>query len=123
MIANIENYKQKLSAEKSELEAELAKIGYKNKNGKWAPRPIEDEKDMEFRDEVADEMEDMEEREATGATLAKRLSNVNIALDKIEGGSYGKCEVGGEEIEADRLEANPAARTCKHHLDQEDQRA
>lgn len=119
MTANIENYQQKLSTEKVELEAELAKIGYKLNGGQWAPKPIEDETDIEFHDEQADEMEDLEEREAMGATLTERLASVNLALAKIADGTYGRCEVGGEEIEADRLAANPAARTCKHHLDQE----
>ena len=38
------------------------------------------------------------------------------ALERIEKGTYGICEVGNEEIEEDRLNANPAARTCKAHL-------
>ena len=120
MIANIESLKQKLETEKAELETELNKIGYKLNGDRWETKPIEDEADMEFRDEVADEMEDMEERRATEDALVKRLSNVNIALAKIANNDYGRCEVGGEEIEAERLEANAAARTCKRHLDQED---
>lgn len=120
MTPNIESLKQKLEAEKGEIEAELAKIGYRLNNGRWETKPIEDEADIEFRDEVADEMEDMEERRATEATLVKRLSNVDIALAKIAQDNYGRCEVGDETIEAERLEANPAARTCKQHFDQED---
>jgi RNA polymerase-binding transcription factor DksA len=46
-------------------------------------------------------------------TLEKRLADVENALNKIDGGSYGICEVCGNKIEEDRLEANPAARTCK----------
>jgi RNA polymerase-binding transcription factor DksA len=34
----------------------------------------------------------------------------------MDSGSYGKCEVCGKAIEADRLEANPAAPTCKEHM-------
>ena len=80
MNVNIENLKQKLGVEKGGLETELNKIGYKLDGDRWETKPIEDEADIEFRDEVADEMEDMEERRATEATLVKRLSNVNIAL-------------------------------------------
>jgi len=36
-------------------------------------------------------------------------------LKKIEDGTYGICEVGGEEIPEDRLDANPSARTCIEH--------
>ena len=49
-------------------------------------------------------------------TLQARLTDVNVALGKIENGTYGICEVSGEPIEADRLEANPAARTNKAHM-------
>ena len=43
-------------------------------------------------------------------------SGVDEALEKIEKGTYGICETGGEKIEEDRLEANPSARTCKAHM-------
>ncbi len=35
---------------------------------------------------------------------------------RIEDGTYGVCTVSGEEIETERLEADPAAKTCKAHL-------
>lgn len=120
MTVNIEAQKQKLTAEQSEIEAELSKIGFKLNGEGWETKPIEGETEMEFRDEQADEMEDMEERQATKSTLVARLNNITRALQKIAAGNYGQCEISGEEIEADRLAANPAARTCKQHLDQED---
>lgn len=49
-------------------------------------------------------------------TLQTRLTDVNAALGKIEAGTFGICEVSGEPIEADRLEANPAARTNKANM-------
>jgi RNA polymerase-binding transcription factor DksA len=51
--------------------------------------------------------------------LEVRYNEIKSALKKIEEsapGAYGLCEVGGEQIEEDRLEANPAARTCKAHM-------
>jgi RNA polymerase-binding transcription factor DksA len=53
------------------------------------------------------------------AELELRLKDINDALNKIEraDGSYGKCETSGEMIEEDRLMANPAARTCKLHME------
>jgi RNA polymerase-binding transcription factor DksA len=47
------------------------------------------------------------------------LNTVVHALGKIEAGTYGVCEVSGMDIEEDRLEANPAARTCKAHMAEE----
>lgn len=71
---------------------------------------------VETRDEVAEKFEDEEERAATKQTLTARLEEVKAALTRIERSTYGRCEVGNEPIEEDRLEANPAARTCKQHL-------
>ncbi len=68
---------------------------------------------------MADNAEELEERVATLALLETRFNNINRALTKIEKGEFGICEINGEEIEADRLDANPAARTCKEHLEEE----
>lgn len=67
----------------------------------------------------ADVVEDWNERRATLSQLETRYRNIKRALKKIEAGTYGVCEVSGEEIEADRLAANPAARTCAAHQDEE----
>jgi len=47
--------------------------------------------------------------------LAIQLNLVEKALEKIANNTYGKCDVCGEEIPEDRLEANPAALTCIEH--------
>ncbi|MBP9749657.1 MAG: TraR/DksA C4-type zinc finger protein [Candidatus Pacebacteria bacterium] len=52
--------------------------------------------------------------------LEARYRNTVRALKKIEAGTFGVCEVSGEPIEEDRLRANPAARTAKAHLNEED---
>ena len=67
--------------------------------------------------DVADRTEEYDERRATLATLEGRYNDIRRAIKKIEDGTYGICEMGGEEIEEDRLEANPAARTCKAHME------
>jgi len=68
---------------------------------------------------AADRVEEWDERRALVATLETRYNNVTRALKKIEEGAYGVCEISGEEIESDRLDANPSARTCKAHLEEE----
>ena len=47
--------------------------------------------------------------------LDNRLKQIEGALQRLEDGSYGKCLVGGEEIEEGRLRAEPAADTCVVH--------
>ena len=44
--------------------------------------------------------------------LQQRLEEVQAALTRIEGGTYGKCEGCGNDIAPERLEAIPAAKLC-----------
>ncbi|WP_394188164.1 TraR/DksA C4-type zinc finger protein [Paenisporosarcina quisquiliarum] len=43
------------------------------------------------------------------------IEQLESALKAMEEGTYGKCEVCGEEIPIERLEALPMARTCIEH--------
>ena len=61
-------------------------------------------------------MEEYQNNKAILNQLETRLNEVKSALEKIENDKYGICEVSGVPIEIDRLEANPAARTCKAHM-------
>lgn len=110
----MQQYKAKLEQEKFDLEEELSGLGHKNtETGQWqaitndAGATESDESDMDDRGE------DYEEKSSLINVLSKRLTGILIALDKIEGGKYGKCEKCGLNIESDRLEANPSSPTCK----------
>lgn len=111
---NIEENKKKLIEEKKLLEDELGSLGkFDKKTGDWQATPETQTAPEADESDMADRTEDYEERSAMTDTLEKRLADVENALNKIDGGSYGICEVCGNKIEEDRLEANPAARTCK----------
>jgi RNA polymerase-binding transcription factor DksA len=47
--------------------------------------------------------------------LELRFNDIKAALEKIKNGTYGKCEIGGEDIPEERLEANPSAKSCLKH--------
>ncbi len=52
------------------------------------------------------------------------LNEIDAALDRIEEGTYGQCEMCGGKIPLKRLEAKPQARyclKCKEKLEKEDQ--
>ena len=121
MNIEVEYYKQKLEQEKALLEKELNSIGVPKKDNPedWDVTPANREQPVESRDEMADRMEDIEEREATEVPLEARLKEVKHALKKIKEGQFGRCEISGEVIEEDRLKANSAARPCKNHIDKE----
>ena len=110
--------KKKLLEEKASLEKELSNVGRKKPDSPSNWEAIPPERDVSQADEntVADGISDYEENNAIVNTLEARLRDVRSGLDKIEKGVYGVCQICKKEIEADRLEANPAARTCKEHM-------
>jgi len=62
-------------------------------------------------------------REVPDAThLVGLLQEVDSALERIEDGSYGICDVCHDAIEADRLQVDPLIRVCLDHLDTSQQR-
>lgn len=87
--------------------------------GDWEIRFDKDPHSEADEDLISDNAEAAEEAIATLALLETRYRNINRALEKMSLGTYGSCEICGAPIEADRLGANPAARTCKAHLNDE----
>lgn len=119
---NVSAYKAKLLEEKVRLEKNLSDVGRKNPDtpGDWEATGDEAETEpISDPNDIADSMEEFESRSATLAELEIGLKDVNDALAKIEKGTYGICEISGEQIETDRLDANPAARTCKTHINEQ----
>jgi RNA polymerase-binding transcription factor DksA len=47
--------------------------------------------------------------------LEAEIGDLDLALRKVEEGTYGLCEICGEPIDPDRLEAVPGTRTCIEH--------
>lgn len=115
---DIQYFKDKLTKEKTLLEEELATVGKVNPNNPddWDATPGKIEVDSADENEVADKMEELEENKAILQQLEPQLNEVKAALLRIEEGTYGTCEVSGEPIERERLEANPSARTSIKHM-------
>jgi RNA polymerase-binding transcription factor DksA len=113
-----EIYKLKLQEEKSLLEEELSGMGKLDKEtGEWEAVPEEQSAPEADESDLADRVEDFGERTGTMQALESRLDDINNALTKIDSSEYGICESCGKPIEEDRLDANPAARTCKECMD------
>lgn len=114
-------YKNKLEEEKRLLEEELGALGIQDpKTGDWgAILPRVDSSDLSDQNDMADRDEDFTITANTIGELEIRYNNIIKALGKIETGTFGICEISGTTIEEDRLQANPAARTCKTHMNEE----
>lgn len=117
---DIASYKTRLLEEKRKLEEELSSLGKKNEQNPSDWEASSPDIGLGETDPIdkADNFEEFENNTAIVGNLETRLDHVNNALLRIEDGTYGYCEVSNEPIEIDRLNANPAAKTCKAHIDQ-----
>ncbi len=114
------NYQTKLEADLRQMESELATIAIKDPTtGDWVAVPAEGSQEAADPDLDADGVEEWNERRAVLSQLETRYRNIKRALEKIDKGLYGICEISGEPIEPERLEANPAARTNIINRDRE----
>jgi len=120
---NIETLQQRLLDEQKVLHKELVELGIQNKEvpQDWIATPEEPAVTEADENVVADRAEEWLVRRAEVAELETRYNNVFRAVMKIKNGTYGVCEICRANIESDRLHANPAARTCKAHLNDESQ--
>jgi RNA polymerase-binding transcription factor DksA len=97
--------KAALESERAELLHQLAEFGT-------------GEGSMSFDENFADSGQVAAEQGETrvlAASLQEQLADVEHALEKLDAGSYGKCETCGEDIPDARLEALPASRFCMTH--------
>ena len=104
----IEQNKQKLLAEKANLESLLARVEDKDGQPKYPDYGNSEEDNdaevMQYETNIAEEHD-----------LEPKLERVIAALQRIDNGSYGLCKIGGEEIPEARLVAVPEAENCIAH--------
>ena len=112
-----EEFEKLLLEEKTRLEKNLAEVATKNPENPndWEVKAPEMNPMVSDQSELADVFEELETQAGLEWQLEERFKKVNAALKRIKEGSYGKCAVGGEEIDRKRLMANPLADTCVKH--------
>lgn len=71
----------------------------------------------EHWDDQAISMRQNDMRKSLLVEAKQGLNYVQHALSQIENGSYGECEVCGEDIEEKRMEALPYATLCMQHAE------
>ncbi len=116
---NTDKFKEKLERELERVTEELKEIGRKDPShpSDWQPTETEIDSDHADDTDVADNQESFMENKSIMDKLEVQYRDIKLALEKIEKGTYGTCEVSGEEIPEARLEANPSARTCIEHAE------
>jgi DnaK suppressor protein len=108
--AFISQRKADLKKKKAELEEQLKSFASKDKgSANWQskfPKITDSDEDR------TDEVEEYENILPVEYTLEEDLRDVNNALNKIEKGTYGKCDNCNREISEERLIILPEAITC-----------
>ena len=99
-----------LTSQKKDVESQL-------KNVKESDPFMQEYKDEGSRnlDESAEEAVDTREHTTSVAiedNLTEESEDIDVALEKIEEGEYGICEVCKKPISEDRLKINPTAKRC-----------
>jgi RNA polymerase-binding protein DksA len=112
-----EHFREKLEQQKADLETRMSSVGRKSSTvpGDWENLPAE----QDVEPDPIDQAEVTAERENSVAileALESQYDAVMQALGRIEKGTYGACEVCGQPIAEERLEANPSAMTCVQHM-------
>lgn len=115
---DIEYFKEKLEEELALVERELEDVGRRNPENKedWEAEPADMNHDNADESETADNLEEFGNNAGVLNELEGRYNDIKTALDKIENGTFGTCEVCSKPIEEERLIANQASRTCKEHM-------
>jgi len=114
------HFKTTLEEELATLIESLKEVAVLDESGDWIAKVDNDGAQVSDRGEIADKSERLYDNIALLDSLELRYTNINRALTKITNGTFGVCEIDKKQIEADRLEVNPAARTCKEHINDED---
>lgn len=99
----IEELRGKLEAEKKNVQKELESFAEEDPNLKHNWDTIYPNREDGDKDEEADEVQEYDNKLSLEYSLELKLKDVNEALEKMENGTYGKCEKCGKEIEKERL--------------------
>lgn len=111
--------KEDLDKEKELLIDQMSDMGKLNpETNEWEATPEEQAFPEADPNNQADRFEEFESKSSMIKDLGRRLTNIVNALKNINKPSFGKCEICKKNIEAARMKANPAARTCKEHINQ-----
>lgn len=109
MSINLDTAKQELLKLKEEYKTRIGKIEDHTQNP-------QDDLNKHWEDQaISYRQNDM--RKSLMAEARQSLIYVENALSHIENGTYGECEVCGEQIQKQRLEAIPYATLCMDHAE------
>ena len=113
---NIKKLKEKLEKEKIAMEQELGKFAKKDRKLKddWDTRFPEIDGGIggQLLEDAADQVEEYATLLPIEHILELRLKNINLALERIKKGVYGKCKKCKKPIAEEKLRIFPSTELC-----------
>lgn len=125
---DFEHYRQRLVALQQQLETDLRRFEQDEQSlegGPDEPGPGQHWEHFGYGDHMADDATEVFEKEkdiGLEQTLRAHLRQVRHALERLEEGTYGTCEVCGQPIAKERLDAMPEATVCLSCKQREERR-
>lgn len=118
MTRDLLHFRKLLLAERARLRHTLEGLGHVHPDDAYDFDASSEGENLELADEAdrATQIEEFSSRVILEAELEKRYQEIHSALLALADGSYGVCVFCGKNIPRERLEANPAARTCIEHM-------
>jgi len=108
--------KEKLEKQKASIEAELGKFAKKDENlkGDWDTKFPKADSGVggQVLEDAADQVEEYVNLLPVEHSMELRLQSIDLALENIRKGTYGKCEKCGKNVAEERLKVLPEAREC-----------
>lgn len=116
--SDLEELRARLESDKEHVEEELASHGrVLDDTGDWVGSSQGFEGEESDPNDVADQIEEFGTNISLVEELEERHRDIVDALQKMDEGVYGICEVSNEPIPLERLKANPSARTLVEHAE------
>lgn len=109
--ASLKALQQKLEAERGVLKERLREVGVENPAVPGDFEPTLPNYGDEY-DDTVNESTDLDANIAVVSELERRLKEIEIALGRIENGTYGACTTCSTKIAEERLHAVPTAALC-----------
>ena len=108
MVTNFNIHRSRLESEKTRLTREFEQL----KSSVRPPNERREGSPFGKREEEATETAELETRLELEKRIRDQLAKVELALAKLENGTYGLCDVCAQPINPERLEALPQASLC-----------
>ena len=108
MAINLEKIRNRLESECKRLQNELEEL----QTNVEAAEVIREGSPFGKREEEATESFELEKRLALQKQVRSNINEIEHALEKFRNGTYGLCDICGQPISPERLEAVPYANLC-----------